>query len=76
MLHDPPISPEMWLLSGWFCFIQTLDGKVVTTEYPEGDSVEAVNIKKSIAAAFQTNFKGTRREREEDTMSQHMAMYR
>lgn len=76
MLRDPPVSPYLWLLSRWFCFVQTGEGKVVTTEYPEGDWPDAVNLKKSIAAAFQANFKGTPTQQEEDTMSRHTAMYR
>lgn len=76
VLHDPPVSLHMWLLSRWFCFVQTEDGKVVATEYPAGDWPDAVNLKKSIAAAFQANFKGTPSQQEEDTMSQHTAAYR
>lgn len=76
VLHDPPVSPSMWVLSSWFCFVQTEDGKVVATEYSKGDWPDAVNLKKGIAAAFQANFKGTPSEQEEDTMSRHTAAYR
>ena len=76
VLHDPPISPEDKLLSQWFCFVQTADGKVVAVQHPSSESSEVVNLKKGIAAAFQTNFKGTTEEQEEDTMSQHVATYK
>jgi len=59
VLHKPPISPEDKLMSQWFCFVQTADGKVVAVEHPAKENVEVVNFKKGIAAAFQANFKGT-----------------
>ena len=74
--HDPPISPEDKLFSQSFCFMQADDGKVVAVQYPSGENTEVVNIKKGIASAFQTNFKGTTEEEEEDTMSQHTSSYR
>lgn len=76
VLHDPPISPEDKMMSGDFCFVQTEDGKVVEVNYPDGESSEAINFKKGIAAAFQTNFKGTTQEEEEDTTSLHQSTYR
>ena len=45
-------------------------------QHPSGENSEVVNIKKGIASAFQTNFKGTTEEEEEDTMSQHTSSYR
>ena len=76
VLHDPPISPQNKLLSQWFCFIQDDDGKVVAVQHPSGENAEVVNIKKGVASAFQTNFKGTAEEEEEDTLSQHTSSYR
>ena len=76
ILHDPPISPEDKLLSKWFCFVQTEDGKVVAVQHPRQENAEVVNFKKNIAAAFQANFKGTTDEEEEDTMSLHHSHYR
>ena len=35
------------------------------------ESEDAVDLKKSIAAAFQANFKGTEHEEEEDPQSDH-----
>lgn len=32
VLHDPPISPEDKLMSQWFCFVQTEDGKIVAVQ--------------------------------------------
>ena len=37
---------------------------------------DAVDLKKSIAAAFQANFKGTEQEEEDDPQSDHIAHYR
>jgi len=76
VLHKPPISPEDKLMSQWFCFVQTADGKVVAVEHPAKENVEVVNFKKGIAAAFQANFKGTTVEEEEDTSSLHRSSYR
>ena len=64
------------LLSGWFCFVQTEDGKVVAIQHAANESDEAANFKKAIAAAFQANFKGTSNEEEVDTQSYHIAHYR
>ena len=63
-------------LSGWFCFVQTEDGKIVAVQHNTNESDIAVNIKKSIAAAFQANFKGTEEEIESDLQSDHVAHYR
>ena len=64
------------LLSGWFCFIQQDDGKVVAVQHATNESDDAINLKKAIAAAFQANFKGTTDEDEIDTQSFHHAHYR
>lgn len=76
ILRKPPISPEDKLMSGVFCFVQAADGKVVEVYHPPGESDTAVNFKKGIAAAFQSNFKGTAEEEEEDTTSLHRSAYR
>ncbi len=76
VFHDPPISPEDKMMAGEFCFTQTDDGKIVEVSYPDGESSEAVNFKKGIVAAFQTNFKGTAEQEEEDTTSFHKSAYR
>ena len=64
------------LLAGWFCFVQTVEGKVATVSYASTDDLQAVNLKKSIAAAFQANFKGTEEEEEIDPQSTHISHYR
>ena len=59
-----------------FCFVRTESGKIPAVYHPETDSVEVVNTKKSIAAAFQANFRGTELEPEEDPQSAHFSHYR
>ena len=54
-------------LSGWFCFVQSGDGHVVSVIHSVNEEAEVVNIKKGIAAAFQANFRGTPEEIETDT---------
>lgn len=63
-------------MAGEFCFVQTADGKIVAVSYPDGESSEAINFKKGIVAAFQTNFLGTAETEEEDTTSLHKSAYR
>ena len=64
------------LLAGQFCFVQTVDGKVTTVSHADSDKPQAVNFKKSIAAAFQANFKGTGEEEEVDPQSTHISHYK
>ena len=64
------------LLANWFCFVQTEDGKVVAVHHSPTESQNTVDFKRSIAAAFQANFKGTTEEMESDPQSNHMAYYR
>ena len=64
------------LMAGWFCFVQTTEGKVATVFHSGNDNPEAVNLKKSIAAAFQANFRGTEEEEEIDPQSMHISHYR
>ncbi|KAL5489148.1 hypothetical protein EMCRGX_G018206 [Ephydatia muelleri] len=63
------------LLSGPFCFVQTVDGKIVSVHHNPDECTQVVNFKKGIAAAFQANFKNTHIEIEEDTQSKHYAKY-
>ena len=63
-------------LSGWFCFVQSSEGQVVSVFHSRDEDVEAVNVKKSIAAAFQANFRGTDQEIEIDPQSKHVSHYR
>ena len=64
------------LLSQWFCFVQTDDGKVVAVQHASDERQSAIDMKKSIAAAFQANFRGTEEETESDPQSEHIAHYR
>jgi len=64
------------LLAGWFCFVQTMEGKVPTVFHDSTDDAQAVNFKKAIAAAFQANFMGTEQEEETDPQSKHISHYR
>ena len=64
------------LLAGQFCFVQVENGHVVEVFYEEDSNPEGVNLKKSIAAAFQANFQNQEEEEEEDPQSSHMAHYR
>jgi len=56
--------------------VQTEDGKIVEVYHESSSHPAGVNIKKSIAAAFQANFKGTDEELEIDSQSVHHAHYR
>lgn len=76
VLQKPPVSPEDKMMEGEFCFTQTEEGKIVEVTYPDGESSEAINFKKGIVAAFQTNFKETAQQEEEDTTSLHRSLYR
>ena len=64
------------LFSGQFCFVQAENGRVVEISYEEDSHPEGVNLKKSIAAAFQANFQNQEEEEEEDPQSLHVAHYR
>ena len=64
------------LLSQWFCFVQTDDGKVVAVQHASDERQSAIDLKKSIAAAFQANFRGTEEEKEKDPQSEHIAHYK
>jgi HEAT repeat protein len=62
-------------LSGWFCFVQTSFGQVVSVFHSTTEEVEVVNIKKGIASAFQANLRGTTEETEIDPQSKHTSHY-
>lgn len=66
---------EMSLLAGWFCFVQTTDGKVAEVYYPQNELLEVVNIKKGITATFQSH-DGEGAVVESSTNSKHKALYR
>ena len=63
------------LVSGWFKFLQTEDGSVPVIYHAREESSDILNLKKSITAAFQANFKGTSTKMEADPQSRHVAVY-
>ena len=64
-------------LDGEFCYVQTSDGKIVSIHHGLTDDFEGINIKRSIASAFQGNFDSTRTDIEEtDAGSIHTSHYR
>ena len=63
-------------LAGWFCFVQTAEGKIVSVFHGKNDDADGINFKKSIAGAFQANFKGTSVEEETDPQSKHVSHYK
>ena len=70
--HDQVVD----YLSGWFCFVQTSQGQVVSVFHSQAENADAVNFKKGIAAAFQANLRGTLEETEIDPNSKHLSHYR
>ena len=64
------------LLAGQFCFVQTEDGHVVEVYHEEGSHPEGLNLKKTIAAAFQANFHNQEEDEEQDPQSLHVSHYR
>lgn len=64
-------------INGEFCYVQTSDGKIVSTHYEMTDNYEGINIKRSIASAFQANFNNSKEDIEEtDTGSIHISHYK
>ena len=57
---------HFWSSAGWFCFVQTGDGKVVAVQHSPRESQNTFDFKRAIAAAFQANFKGTSEETKSD----------
>ena len=62
-------------LGKWFCFVQSYTGKIPAVYHPDSEPAHVISLKKSIAAAFQANFKGTEEEEEIDPQSQHKSHY-
>ena len=58
-----------------FCFVQTADGKIADVMYPNGESIQVANVKKSLASAFQANFKKENAREEADVSGVHRASY-
>ena len=64
-------------INGELCYVQTSDGKIVSIHYGVTDNYEGVNIKRSIASAFQANFDSNKEDVEEaDAGSIHTSHYR
>ncbi|XP_019852446.1 PREDICTED: uncharacterized protein LOC109582237 [Amphimedon queenslandica] len=64
-------------LDKWFCFAQsTSSGKVLGVFYGKGEEEWVVNFKRSIASAFQANYKGTAVTNETDSQSNHTSHYK
>ena len=64
------------LFAKHFCFVQTADGKIADVIYPQGENIQVANIKKSIASAFQANFRKDSAREEMDVSGAHRASYR
>ena len=56
------------LFDGQFCFAQTENGRIVEVYNEEGSNPEGLNLKKTIAAAFQANF-NPEEDEEQDTQA-------
>ena len=63
-------------MSKWFCFAQSTTGKILGVFHPKNEENEIINFKKTIAAAFQANFKGTTEEDEGDSQTFHHSHYK
>ena len=63
-------------MSKWFCFAQSTTGKILGVFHPKNEDNEIINFKKTIAAAFQANFKGTAEEDEGDSQTFHHSHYK
>ena len=59
-----------------FCFVQTADGQIADVIYPHGENIQVANVKKSIASAFQANFRREDTREETDVSGAHRASYR
>jgi len=63
-------------IKGEFCYVQTSDGMIVSVHYGNTENEEAINIKRSIASAFQGNFESNKGDVEEaDASSVHTSHY-
>ena len=64
-------------LKGELCYVQTSDGKIVAIHHEKRDNYDGINIKRSIASAFQANFNGIKKDiKETDQGSIHTSHYR
>ena len=64
-------------LNKWFCFAQsTSSGKIIKVFHPSDEKEWIVNFKKSIASAFQANYKNTEVADETDSQSRHKSHYK
>ena len=63
-------------LKGEFCYLQTIDGKIVSIHYSPIDDREGINVKRGIASAFQANFDRKTETEESDPGSLHVSHYR
>lgn len=59
----------------YFCFIRDKDGEVLNVLHPHDENIGVVNLKKTIASAFQANFKKTGTKIESDSQSKHKSHY-
>jgi len=63
-------------ITGEFCYVQTSDGMIVSVHYGNTENDEVINIKRSIAGAFQANFESNKGEvKEADASSVHTSHY-
>ena len=56
--------------------MQASGGKILAVHHAIDENDDAVDLKKSVAAAFQANFNGTELEEEDDPQSDHVSHYR
>ena len=64
-------------MNKWFCFAQsTSSGKIIKVFHPSDEKEWIVNFKKSIASAFQANYKNTEVADETDSQSRHKSHYK
>ena len=64
-------------MKNWFCFGRDEStGRIAAVFHPENEKQSSLDFKRSIASAFQANFKGTASEEEISAHSHHIAHYR
>lgn len=59
-----------------FCFLRGKNGKIPKVYHPSNEEKYIINIKKSIASAYQANLKHTAVEDETDAQSHHLSHYK
>lgn len=52
VLHDPPITPEDKLMSQWFCFVQTEDGKIVAVQHPSKEKYRSGELQEKHSSSL------------------------